>query len=47
MGRGGENELLANFKNSISSCIGMVGRMAARDRIAVRIYNVLLHSLEF
>ena len=47
MGRGGENELLSTFKSSISSCIGMVGRMAARDRIAVRIYNVLLHSLEF
>ena len=36
MGRGGEAELLATFKSSISSCIGMVGRMAARDRIAVR-----------
>jgi len=34
MGRGGEAELLATFKSSISSCIGMVGRMAARDRIA-------------
>ena len=36
MGRGGEPELLATFKSSISSCIVMVGRMTPRDRIVVR-----------
>ena len=31
-----EQGLLGSFKTSISSCISMVGRMQARDRISVR-----------
>jgi len=47
MGRGGEPELLATFKSSISSCIVMVGRMTPRDRIvAVEYWNDVSAKLQ-